>query len=138
MCLKPKIKLPAEGRDIKELGRLGEKTAVKLLRQNGYKILERNYTCPAGEMDIIAFEDKNIVMIEVKTSMSDGEVRPEERIDGRKKRHLTGIAEYYRNKKRVRDYAIRFDTVALVFGTNGKLKESRINKNAFEFNKSLR
>lgn len=119
---------------------MGEDTAVSLLRRMGYKILQRNYKCSIGEVDIVAFEDKNVVIVEVKASIAKGveDIYPEDRINAEKKRKLRKIAEYYRLEKKVRYYAMRFDTVALVFGPDKKLLQSRVDKNAFTFDEIKR
>ena len=48
-------------------GKLGEDLAVKYLQKQGYKIIERNFECRQGEIDIIALDKQEIVIIEVKT-----------------------------------------------------------------------
>ena len=55
----------------KETGKLGEDIAVHYLKQNGYVILDRNFECRQGEIDIIALDKKEIVFIEVKTRTSN-------------------------------------------------------------------
>ena len=51
----------------KELGNLGEKIALNYLQKENYRILERNFYCRQGEIDIIAQKQKEIVFVEVKT-----------------------------------------------------------------------
>ena len=51
----------------RELGKKGEDAATKFLLRRGYKIVERNWRCPAGEADIIAFDGSTLVFVEVKT-----------------------------------------------------------------------
>ena len=52
------------------LGRRGEDLAVELLKKKGYKVLERNFKSPIGEMDIIAREGKTMAFVEVKTRLT--------------------------------------------------------------------
>ena len=61
-------------------GKAGEQLAAHYLKKKGYKILERNYTCPVGEIDIIGRHKKTIVFVEVKTRQS---MRSEERRVGK-------------------------------------------------------
>ena len=54
----------------KELGKKGEELALRFLKKRGYRIIEKNYVCKMGEMDIIAKEKDTLVFIEVKTRTS--------------------------------------------------------------------
>jgi len=49
------------------LGRLGEELASRRLRSLGYEILERNYRCPLGEIDLVARDGDVLVFVEIKT-----------------------------------------------------------------------
>lgn len=53
-----------------ELGRWGEAVAAEHLRSSGYRILDRNWRCPIGEIDIVALQDGALVVVEVKTRSS--------------------------------------------------------------------
>ena len=55
----------------RELGRIGEQAAAELLRMEGYEILERNYRCQAGEIDLIAARGSEVSFVEVKTRRND-------------------------------------------------------------------
>ena len=57
-------------RQNKRLGRRGESQAVKYLKRKGYKILERGYKNPFGEVDIIASKDDTVAFVEVKNTLS--------------------------------------------------------------------
>ena len=59
----------ARGRRNQALGARGEEAAARFLQRNGYTILERNWTCFAGEADIIAVNDEALVFVEVKTRL---------------------------------------------------------------------
>ena len=95
------------------LGIFGEDEAAKLLKQRGYKIIQRNYSCKYGEIDIIAKDGKTLVFIEVKTlSKGKGET-PFDAITERKRRHIGNCAEYYLHDKKMKEIEIRFDAVAV-------------------------
>ena len=103
------------------LGPMGEKLAAGCLRGKGYKILARNYRCPAGEADIIALDRSDrpggaetIVFVEVKTRSGEGYVDPESAVDARKRRQLGRVARYYLSSRDAEDCAVRFDIVAVV------------------------
>ena len=77
------------------IGQLGEDIAVKYLEKHGYKILDRNYRKPWGEIDIVAQQSDELVFIEVKTQNQKFEWRPEENITRHKKRQLSRIITSY-------------------------------------------
>ena len=79
----------------KTLGALGEEMAAEVLKSRGYYILRRNYTCPYGEVDIIAVKDRVLAFIEVKTRASRVYGRPIEAVDKRKQRHIKNAARYF-------------------------------------------
>ena len=60
----------------RELGRIGEQAAAELLQMEGYEILERNYRCQAGEIDLIAARGSEVSFVEVKTVRNDHYGRP--------------------------------------------------------------
>jgi putative endonuclease len=100
------------------LGEIGEKIAVKFLKKNGYKILERNFKNPLGrrlgEIDIIAKEKNEIVFVEVKARKSGSEdIFPEERINHDKLHKLSKIAEHYLKSRKIFDRPYRFDAVTV-------------------------
>ena len=97
-----------------ELGAEGERRAQRYLVGRGYEILERNWTCPYGEADLIASDGPEYVFVEVKTRlMREGGLRPlpEFAVDIAKRRRYRGIAQCYLSE--VGDHAIRFDVVAV-------------------------
>ena len=75
--------------DNQELGRIGEELATKYLAQNKYKIIERNFRCKQGEIDIIAYDlrNKELVFFEVKTRSNFKYGRPSEAVTKVKKKH---------------------------------------------------
>ena len=109
-------------------GRRGEQLAASHLRRNGYKILARNYRCPAGEADIIALDASTrgecgtecIAFVEVKTKATDKYVDPESGVNSRKRRRLARVAEYYLAHHDVGDRPVRFDVVAVVAPPDGR------------------
>ena len=78
-------------------GQSGEELACAYLVQQNYQILERNFTCKQGEIDIIAFDNKNkeLVFIEVKSRTSAKYGLPSEAVGKNKKRHIIRVAKYY-------------------------------------------
>ena len=101
----PKQRKPKKGSSSKknmhnkDLGRKGEEAAARYLVRRGYDIVERNWTCIAGEADIIAFDGDTIVFVEVKTK--------------EKRARYEKIACLYLEHSEVTDVPVRFDVVAL-------------------------
>ncbi|MGB3732746.1 YraN family protein [Microbacterium sp.] len=75
-----------------ELGRAGEQRAARHLRAQGYIILDRNWRCPQGEIDIVARRDDVLCVVEVKTRRSVRYGHPFEAIDERKRHRLWRLA----------------------------------------------
>jgi putative endonuclease len=112
------------------LGRMGEDVAAKILKGAGYRIIERNYRCRGGEIDIVALDGKTVVFVEVKTRSSEEYGSPQLAVDGRKQRQLTRAAMTYLKEKRLLAWSARFDVVGIV--VRGKSHEVEHIKNAFD------
>lgn len=108
-----------------ETGRMGEEIAVTYLQQNGYQIIEKNFECRQGEIDIIAKEKNEIVFIEVKTRSSALYGLPKEAVDKIKKKHIYRSAEYYIYRKHLENYPIRIDVIE-IYKKQGKFKVHHI------------
>jgi len=100
------------------LGAAGEKAARDFLRRAGYKILETNFRCPQGEIDLIALDGETIVFVEVKTLAADHAADPEDKIDYHKQRKLMQVARAWLTKHRYPERAYRFDAVAVVMASD--------------------
>ena len=111
------------------LGRSGEDEAVRSLKKNGYRIVERNYRCRYGEIDIVALDGKVIVFVEVKTRTGHGFGAPGEAVDLRKQLHIARAAQHYIAEKGVEGREARFDVVGIV-GSDGRRRVELI-KDAF-------
>ena len=114
----------------KELGKKGEEIALRFLKKKGYRIIERNYVCKMGEMDIIAKEKDTLVFIEVKTRASTEFGPPQLAVHSSKQRQLSKVALYYLKEKRLEDAKARFDVVAILLGQKGE--EVELIRDAFE------
>lgn len=78
--------------DNQRIGRVGEQLAAAHLLRNGWHIVDRNWRCRAGEIDIVATEHGQLVVCEVKTRLSDRAGTPVESVTPRKARRLRGLA----------------------------------------------
>jgi putative endonuclease len=113
------------------LGRTGERLAATKLEQCGYHIMERNFRCPYGEIDLIAEHQQELVFVEVKTRRGDAYGRPEEAVTVRKQRKIVQVALYYLDIHTCSERPWRVDVVAVQMSTSGKLEEIRIYEHAF-------
>ena len=91
----------------KILGNLGEDIACKFILNKGYEIVERNFYCRQGEIDIIAKDNEFLVFIEVKTRKNENYGRPIDAITFYKKKHFINSIEYYLYKNRIKNIPIR-------------------------------
>lgn len=97
------------------LGKTGEDVAVEYLIQNNYKIIERNFYCKTGEIDIIALNKEYIVFVEVKTRSSVNYGLPSEAVTKSKLDHLYKTARYYLYSRNLQNECVRFDVVEVYF-----------------------
>ncbi len=117
------------GRNTWQTGRKFETVAADYLEGKGYDILERNYRCPFGEIDVIAKSGDYLVFVEVKYRGSSAWGLPEEAVDRRKQRRISRAAlSYYGRNGYEQEIPCRFD----VIGVDGKGGISHI-ENAFDF-----
>lgn len=112
------------------LGADGERAAEKFLRRQRYTIVERNYRCASGEVDLIALDSSTIVFVEVKTRTQPGFGSPLEAVDARKQRQIQRAAQHYLTKNRLHDRNARFDVVGVWW--EGGEPRCELVKNAFE------
>ena len=114
-CASPHLCLRIDDISPQELGSEGERIAARYLRDRGWEIVERNWKCPYGEADIIAYDDCECVFVEVKTRLVRSEreqVFPELAVDEAKQRRYVRMAEYYMAMHDI--VRVRFDVIAIV------------------------
>ena len=99
----------------RKFGSFGEDKAIQYLQNNNYDIIERNFYCRQGEIDIIAKDnDKNeIVFIEVKTRNNFIFGKPVDAVDTFKQKHIWKSAKYYLYKYNMLNSFIRFDVIEI-------------------------
>jgi putative endonuclease len=116
----------------KTTGIIGEKIAADFLAKQGYEIIETNYRCKEGEVDIIAKDGDVLVFIEVRAKNSRMFGSPEESITARKKEHLKNVAARYQE---THDYLLqqyRIDFVAVELDRGGRPRRIEVIKNAVD------
>ncbi len=116
----------------KSTGTIGEKLARDFLKKKGYRILETNYRCSFGEIDIIARQGKCLVFIEVRTKSNLDYGTPEESINFIKKQHLERCASYYCQSHEKLPEFWRIDFVAVELDASNRVKRIEQIENAIE------
>ena len=98
-----------------ELGILGEQIATNYLISQNYEILNRNFSCKQGEIDIIAKDKKEYVFIEVKTRTSSKYGMPSEAVDFNKEKHIKKSSQVYVYLNNLENKYIRYDVIEVYF-----------------------
>jgi putative endonuclease len=111
-------------------GKRGEELAAAHLAVVGYRIVERNYRCVFGEIDIVAEEGETLVFVEVKSRRSTAYGDPQLAVGPQKQKKISRIAMNYLSERRLRHRQARFDVVAVKLRPAGPGIE--IIRNAFE------
>ena len=95
------------------LGKQGERVAELYLQKKGYKVVERNYRCSGGELDLIVLDRRVVVFVEVKTRTGDGFGTPLEAVEFRKQRRMIRAAQFFLAEKNLQQRDARFDVVGV-------------------------
>ncbi|MGH2516104.1 MAG: YraN family protein [Ktedonobacterales bacterium] len=123
----PRRKLPAGAPDrparsaSKTLGANGERFAATWLEARGYEIVERNWRCPYGELDVIARAGAEWVFFEVKTRRGRRMGAPEEAVTHAKRVRLIHAAQAYLAERACEDAPYRIDVLAIELSPTGAL-----------------
>ena len=116
----------------KTTGIIGERLAADFLTKQGYEIIETNFRCKEGEVDIIAEDEGCLVFVEVRTKTSRMYGTPEESVTARKKEHLRNTAARYLEIHPEFSAQWRIDFVAVEMTSAGKVLRLEVLKNAVE------
>ena len=101
-----------------ELGKKGEEIAARYLKSKGYTIIARNWYCDRREIDIIARQNDQIVIVEVKSREGDYFEEPWEAVSTTKIRNLVEAADAWLIQQEV-NLEARFDVISIVFSDDG-------------------
>ncbi len=115
----------------RDIGRLGEDLAARYLQSQGYTILERNYRCQGGEIDLVAVEGSCLVFVEVRTRRSRRFGTPEESVTPWKKERLLRAAQSYVAERGWEGFW-RIDLLAIEVSPRGSVRRINLIKNAVE------
>ncbi len=117
-----------------ELGKAGEKAAVEYLKASGYRILQTNFRCKLGEIDVIGMDGQYIAFVEVKTRTNSHYGFPAESINLKKQKTMIKVAQTYMAFKKLFNTNFRFDVVEVMMDNKGGSKriDIKLLKNAFQ------
>jgi len=101
------------------VGEQGERTAAQFLVEKGFRILQRNYRCRTGEIDLVAEDRGTLVFVEVKTRVEDSEMLPEAALTHTKKKRICRAAREFMKVNRLVDRLYRVDLVGIEYRDNG-------------------
>ncbi|OFI07711.1 hypothetical protein CLOACE_00590 [Clostridium acetireducens DSM 10703] len=118
----------------KYVGNFGENLAENYLKKCGYIILDRNFKCKIGEIDIIALDKDYITFIEVKSRYSLYYGHPCECIKYNKIKKIYKTAQFYILKKKLFKNKFRFDVIEIILNKNTDNYSINLIKNAFQIN----
>jgi putative endonuclease len=113
----------------RSLGRRAEEMAGALLRREGYRILEQNYACPLGELDLVALEEGVLAFVEVRSRKGYGS--PEASVNRVKQRQIIKAAEFYLAQKKW-EGDCRFDVVAIQISPDGRVERMELFRDAVD------
>lgn len=114
----------------KKLGALGERIAREHIEKLGYRIIETNFRCHEGEIDIIAQDREQLVFVEVRTRRGLNFGSPEESITVSKRRKLIEVANAYLQSHEGLPSSWRIDVVAVELGPGGTVSRVELIQNA--------
>jgi len=113
----------------KALGTEGEAIAANFLKECGYTLLEKNYRCRLGEVDLVGKKGEGLYFIEVKTRRSFDSVSPRELISKQKQKHLSKVAQHYLSHKKLYDCSARF--LVVIVDCSGEIPQCELIEDAF-------
>ncbi|KQX69265.1 YraN family protein [Paenibacillus sp. Root444D2] len=106
--------------DRKQLGKLGEELAEAFLCERGYRIVERNWRCRTGELDIIAEKANKLIFVEVRTRRPSGRFgSAKESVDYRKQLKVKETAQFYLHRFQKYEQFIQFDVITVELSMTG-------------------
>ncbi len=114
------------------LGRQGEQIAAIYLERQGYVIMEHNWRCPLGEVDIVAREGDCLVFVEVRAWRPGQYGTPEASITPRKQAKMLEVAQSYLQAAGLDDANWRIDVIAIDLDGNARVKRLNHIRNAVE------
>jgi putative endonuclease len=101
-----------------ETGNEGEEIAVRYLEEKKWTVIDRNYRFMKAEADIVAYDGKQIIVVEVKTRRGTGFGEPEEAVTEQKKKQLYKATQAWLYERKMEGAPVRFDVIAVILKKN--------------------
>ena len=101
------------------VGARAEDLAALLLETRGYRIIERNWRRPEGELDLVAHDQGVLVFVEVRSRTGEERGNPLETVNARKRARVVRAARLYLEAAQPAATAFRFDVVGVIFPSDG-------------------
>ena len=101
------------------VGALAERLAAALLEASGYRIVERNWRRPEGELDLVAYDQGVLVFVEVRSRTGEERGHPLETVNARKRTRVVRAARLYLESAQPAATDFRFDVVGVTFAHDG-------------------
>ena len=99
----------------REKGRKTEQIAASFLAKQGITVIEHNYSCKIGEIDLVAREGTTLIICEVKYRKNTGFGYPEEAVDYRKQNKIRRVTQIYMLERHIpEDTKVRFDVISIL------------------------
>jgi putative endonuclease len=114
-----------------QLGQKGERLAAQFLQEQGYMILQQNFRCQYGEIDIIASKENRLIFVEVKTRSTTRFGTPGEAVTSRKQQQVSRAALSYLSNNNSGNQDLRFDVIEVFLPERAKAQIEHI-PDAFE------
>jgi putative endonuclease len=116
------------------IGNIGEFYAKTFLVKHGFKVIQSNFQCFLGEIDIIAVKDKTLHFVEVKsvsriTFLDNPDFKPEDRVNYAKTNKIAKIGDFYANKGHYKDHKRQIDIICVYFIKGREEPEIRVIEN---------
>ena len=106
--------------DPKRLGRWGENRCRRYLKSKGYRAIARNFSCPLGEIDLIAADNEGrIVFVEVKTRRNEDHAEALLAVNRSKQIRMARAANHFIKTYNIKNKPLRFDVVTVILNTKG-------------------
>jgi len=113
-------------------GSRSERAAARFLKRLGYRIVARNYLCPAGELDIVAVDAQCVVFVEVRSTEKEDTAAATASVDAAKQARLTNLALHFLQKHRLLGCPARFDVVIVSWTAGSREPAVTHYRHAFE------
>lgn len=113
-------------------GTRSERAAAHFLQRQGYRIVARNYSCPQGELDLVAVDGGCVVFVEVRSTGTADLHKTAASVDHAKQRRLTTLALHFLQRYRLLDHPARFDVLVLSWPADRNEPVIIHYRNAFE------